>query len=137
MHELASANYFTIIGNQATKAQIMWTDWFEDYPYPTDWFQVLEYGPNIHQIHNNNNSNVNFPETNNTINHLAHLPPTQAFSSSTNTAWANLDKTLMTKYVSEAPFLNSVITSFFATRMNPNCDVFTDLFDDVAQMCVK
>lgn len=139
MHELASANYFTIIGNQKTGAQIMYTDWFEDYPYPTDWFQVLEYGPNIHQIHNNNNSNVNFSETNNTINHLAHLPPTQAFSASTNTAWANLDKTLMTKYVSEAPFLNSVITSFFATRMNtsPQCDVFTDLFDDPAQMCLK
>jgi hypothetical protein len=43
----------------------------------------------------------------------------------------------MTKYVSEAPFLNSVITSFFSTRMNPNCDVFTDLFDDPAQMCLK
>ena len=88
MHELAGANYFTIVGNQATKAQIGFTDWFEDYPYPTDWFQVLEYGPNIHQIHNNNNSNVNFSETNNTINHLGHLPPTQAFSTSTNDRWA-------------------------------------------------
>jgi peptide/nickel transport system substrate-binding protein len=137
MHEIASANYFVVVGNQATKAQIGFTDWFEDYPYPTDWFQVLEYGPNIHQIHNNNNSNVNFKETNNTINHLSHLPPSQAFSASTNNAWAALDKTLMTKYVSEAPFLNSVITSFFSTRMNPNCDVFTDLFDDPAQMCLK
>jgi len=137
MHELGSANYFVIIGNQKTKAQIGFTDWFEDYPYPTDWFTVLEYGPNIHDIHNNNVSNVNFGETNNTINHLGHLPPTQAFSSSTNSDWANLDKTLMTKYVSEAPFLNEVITSFFSTRMNPSCDVFTDLFDDVAQMCLK
>jgi peptide/nickel transport system substrate-binding protein len=137
MHELASANYFVVVGNQATKAQIGFTDWFEDYPYPTDWFQVLEYGPNIHQIHNNNNSNVNFKETNNTINHLSHLPPSQAFSSSTDNAWAALDKTLMVKYTSEAPFLNSVITSFFATRMNPSCDVFTDLFDDPAEMCLK
>jgi len=137
MHEIASANYFVVVGNQATKAQIGFTDWYEDYPYPTDWFQVLEYGPNIHQIHNNNNSNVNFKDTNNAINHLAHLPPTQAFTSSTDNAWANLDKTLMTKYTSEAPFLNAVITSFFATRMNPQCDVFTDLFDDPAQMCLK
>ena len=73
LHELAGANYFVIIGNQATKAQIMWTDWFEDYPYPTDWFQVLQYGPNITQQHNNNNSNVNFKDTNNTINQLGHL----------------------------------------------------------------
>jgi peptide/nickel transport system substrate-binding protein len=137
IHELSSANYFVIVGNQKTKAQIGFDDWFEDYPYPTDWFTVLQYGPNIHQIHNNNNSNVDFKDTNNTINHLGTLPPGQAFSSSTDNSWANLDKTLMTKYVSEAPFLNEVITSFFSTRMNPQCDVFTDLFSDAAQMCLK
>jgi peptide/nickel transport system substrate-binding protein len=137
LHELAGANYFVIIGNQATKAQIMWNDWFEDYPYPTDWFQVLQYGPNIHQVHNNNNSNVNISSTNNTINQLAHLPPSQAFSSSTNSKWAALDNTMMVKYATEAPFLNGVITSFWSSKMNPNCDVFTDLFDDMAQTCQK
>ena len=137
MHELAGANYFVVVGNQATKAQIGFTDWFEDYPYPTDWFQVLQYGPNIHQQHNNNNSNVNFSSTNNTINTLGHLPPAQAFSTSTNDKWATLDKTLMVKYASEAPFLNGVITSFFSSTTNPNCDVFDDWFDDVAQMCLK
>jgi len=137
LHELAGANYFVIIGNQATKAQIMWTDWFEDYPFPTDWFQVLQYGPNITQQHNNNNSNVNFKDTNNEIERLAHLPPSQAFSAKTTQDWANLDKTLMVKYASQAPFLNGVITSFFSSRMNPDCDVFTDLFDDMAQTCVK
>ena len=137
LHELAGANYFVIIGNQATKAQIMWTDWFEDYPYPTDWFDVLENGKNIHQQHNNNNSNVNFKDTNAEIDRLGHLPPTQAFSASTTSAWAALDKKLMVQYASEAPFLNGVITSFFASRMDPNCDVFTDLFDDMAQTCLK
>jgi peptide/nickel transport system substrate-binding protein len=137
LHELAGANYFVIIGNQATKAQIMWTDWFEDYPYPTDWFDVLENGKNIHQQHNNNNSNVDFKDTNAEIDRLGHLPPSQAFSASTTAAWAALDKKLMVQYASEAPFLNGVITSFFASRMDPNCDVFTDLFDDMAQTCLK
>ncbi len=137
LHELAGANYFVIIGNQATKADIMWTDWFEDYPYPTDWFDVLENGKNIHQQHNNNNSNVNFKDTNAEIDRLGHLPPSQAFSASTTAAWAALDKKLMVQYASEAPFLNGVITSFFASRMDPNCDVFTDLFDDMAQTCLK
>jgi peptide/nickel transport system substrate-binding protein len=137
LHELAGANYFVIIGNQATKAQIGFTDWFEDYPYPTDWFDVLQNGKNIHQQHNNNNSNVNFKDTNAEIDRLGHLPPTQAFSSSTTAAWAALDKKLMVKYASEAPFLNGVITSFFASRMDPSCDVFTDLFDDMAQTCLK
>jgi peptide/nickel transport system substrate-binding protein len=137
LHELAGANYFTIIGNQATKAQIMWTDWFEDYPYPTDWFDVLQNGKNIHQVHNNNNSNVNFKDTNAEIDRLGHLPPEQAFSASTTAAWAALDKKLMVQYASEAPFLNGVLTSFFSAKTDPNCDVFTDLFDDPAEMCLK
>jgi peptide/nickel transport system substrate-binding protein len=137
LHELASANYFTIVANQATKAEIGWTDWFEDYPYPTDWFDVLQNGANIHQIHNNNNSNVNFKDTNAEIDRLGHLPPSQAFTAKTTNDWAALDKKLMVKYASEAPFLNSVITSFFSSKMDPNCDVFTDLFDDMAQMCRK
>jgi peptide/nickel transport system substrate-binding protein len=137
MHELAGAQYFVVVGNQKTKAQIGFTDWFEDYPYPTDWFQVLQYGPNIHQIHNNNNSNVNIASTNKEIAKLAALPPAQAFSSSTTNSWANLDKTMMVKYATEAPFLNGVITSFFSSKMNPNCDVFDDWFDDVAEMCMK
>ena len=43
----------------------------------------------------------------------------------------------MVKYASQAPFLNGVITSFFSSKMDPNCDIFTDLFDDMAQMCRK
>jgi peptide/nickel transport system substrate-binding protein len=137
LHELAGANYFVIIGNQATKAQIGFTDWFEDYPYPSDWFDVLQNGKRITQQHNNNNSNVNFKDTNAEIDRLTHLPPSQAFTANTNAAWAALDKKLMVKYASQAPFLNGVITSFFASRMDPNCDVFTDLFDDMAQTCLK
>ena len=137
MHELAGAQYFVVIGNQKTKAQIGFTDWFEDYPYPTDWFRVLQYGPNITNQHNNNNSNVNIASTNKEIAKLAALPPAKAFSSSTTNAWAALDNTMMVKDATEAPFLNGVITSFFSTKMNPNCDVFDDWFDDVAEMCMK
>jgi peptide/nickel transport system substrate-binding protein len=138
LHELAGANYFVIIGNQATKAQIGFTDWFEDYPYPSDWFDVLQNGKRITQQHNNNNSNVNFKDTNAEIDRLTHLPPSQAFTDKTNAAWAALDKKLMVQYASQAPFLNGVITSFFASRMDAkNCDVFTDLFDDMAQTCLK
>ena len=137
LHELAGANYFVIIGNQATKAQIGFNDWYEDYPYPTDWFDVLENGKNIHQQHNNNNSNVNFKDTNAEIDRLGHLPPSKAFADKTNAAWAALDKKLMVQYATEAPFLNAVITSFFSSKMDPTCDVFTDLFDDMAQTCQK
>jgi peptide/nickel transport system substrate-binding protein len=135
IRELAGANYFTIIGNQATKAQIGFTDWFEDYPYPTDWFNTLQSGDRITQVHNNNYGNVDIKAMNTQMNHLASLPPNQALSASTNAAWAKIDNDLMTKYASTAPYLNGIITSFFSTKMNVACDIFDDNNDDVAQFC--
>ena len=32
-----AAVYWTTVGNQATKAQIGFADWFQDYPHPVDW----------------------------------------------------------------------------------------------------
>jgi peptide/nickel transport system substrate-binding protein len=137
IRELAGGTYFTIIGNQATKAQIGFTDWFQDYPYPTYWFGVLEDGTKITQIHNNNNSNVNVPAVNKEIARLSHLPPSQASASSTNDAWAKLDSDLMTKYASEVPYLNGVLTDFFSSRMNASCDVNTNFYSDFSQYCLK
>jgi len=137
IRELAGANYFTIVGNQATKAQIGFTDWFEDYPYPTDWFNILQNGDNITQVHNNNYGNVDVKSINSQINHFGHLPPAQALSPSTNQGWATIDKDLMVKYASTAPYLNGILTSFFNSKMDLNCDIFDDNNDDLAQMCLK
>jgi peptide/nickel transport system substrate-binding protein len=137
IHELSGDNYFTVVGNQKTKAQIGFTDWFEDYPYPSDWFNILQNGELITNVHNNNYGNVNFKDVNAKIDHLDALPPSQALSSSTNAAWAAVDKELMTKYASTAPFLNGILTSFFSSKMDVGCDIFTDSQDDMAQMCLK
>ena len=137
IRELAGANYFTIVGNQATKAQIGFTNWFEDYPYPTDWFNILQNGENITQVHNNNYGNVDFPSINRQIDHLGHLPPSQALSASTNAGWAKIDHDLMVKYASTAPFYNGILTSFFSSRMDLACDIFDDNDDDLAQFCLK
>jgi len=135
--ELAGGTYFTIVGNQATKAQIGFTDWFQDYPYPTDWFGVLEDGTKITEIHNNNNSNVDIPAVNKEIERLSHLPPSKASSSETNDAWAKLDHDLMVKYASEVPYLNGLLTDFFSSRMDPSCDVSTNFYADFSQFCLK
>jgi peptide/nickel transport system substrate-binding protein len=135
--ELAGGTYFTIVGNQATKAQIGFTDWFQDYPYPTDWFGVLEDGTRITQVHNNNNSNVDIKPINDEIDRLSHLPPDQASSASTKDAWAKIDHDLMVKYASEVPYLNGLLTDFFAPRMNPDCDVSDNFYADFSQFCLK
>jgi peptide/nickel transport system substrate-binding protein len=137
IRELAGANYFTIIGNQSTKAQIGFTNWFEDYPYPSDWFNILQNGENITQVHNNNYWNVNFSAINSQIDHYGHLPPSQALSASTNAGWAKIDHDLIVKYASTAPFYNSILTSFFSSKMALPCDVFDDNDDDLAQFCLK
>jgi len=137
IRELAGGTYFTIVGNQATKAQIGFTDWFQDYPYPTDWFGVLEDGTKITNVHNNNNSNVNIPAVNKEIERLSHLPPAQASSTSTNDAWAKLDHDLMVKYATEVPYLNGLLTDFFSTRMDPGCDVSDNFYADFSQFCLK
>jgi peptide/nickel transport system substrate-binding protein len=133
---IAGANYFTIIGNQATKAQIGFTDWFEDYPYPTDWFNVLLNGDRITKVHNNNYGNVDVKSLNTQMNNLATLPPDQALSSSTNAKWASIDDSF-SKDAATVPYLNGILTSFFSTSMNPSCDIFDDNQDDVAQFCKK
>jgi peptide/nickel transport system substrate-binding protein len=134
---LAGANYFTIVGNQSTKAQIGFTDWFEDFPYPTDWFNTLLDGNRITQTHNNNYGNVDVDSVNKEIDALDHLPPNDALSKSTNSRWAGIDKELMVKYASTVPYLNGIETSFFSSKMDVGCDVFTDNFDDIAQFCLK
>jgi peptide/nickel transport system substrate-binding protein len=134
---LAGANYFTVVGNQSTRAQIGFTNWFEDYPYPTDWFNILQNGQNITQVHNNNYGNVNVKSINQQIDHYGHLPPSQALSASTDAAWAKIDHDLVVKYASTAPYLNSILTSFFSSKMNVACDVFDDNDDDLAQFCLK
>ena len=134
---LPSANYFTIVGNQATKAQIGVADWFEYYPYPSDWFDILQNGENITQTHNNNYGNVNHSSINKEIDVLDGLPADQARSGSTDSRWAAVDKDLMVKYASTAPYLNGIETSFFSSDMDVGCDIFTDNFDDIAQFCKK
>ena len=42
-----SSAYWATIGNKATKAQIGFADWFQDYPHPLDWFDVLLNGKQI------------------------------------------------------------------------------------------
>ena len=133
---LAGANYFTIMGNQSTKAQIGFTDWFEDFPYPTDWFNTLLNGARITQVHNNNYGNVDIAAQNKAMAQLAALPPSQALSPSTNAKWAAIDQA-MSNDAATVPYLNGILTSFFSTKLDPACDVFDDNQDDIAQFCQK
>src|SRR6185312_304025 len=81
--------YFQTIGNQASKAQIGISSWYQDYPHPLDWFDVLLNGRRITPTHNNNLSNANEPAINATIERLKREP---TLTPHVNAQWAALDR---------------------------------------------
>ena len=129
-----SAVYWTTVGNQATKAQIGFADWFQDYPHPLDWFDVLLNGDRITQTHNNNYANFDNASINAKINALKKEP---SLSSSVNAKWAALDQEIM-QQAPWAPFMNRQFIDFFNSDIDLSCYVNHVLYQfDFATICHK
>ncbi len=111
--------YFTTIGNQSNKPQIMYANWYQDYPHPSDWLDVLFNGKRITKTHNNNYSNADFPDTNRLIDKLNQQP----LNAKTNAEWAKVDNLLVVKYATAAPYVNRVGTDFFGSQIDLGCYV--------------
>jgi len=129
-----SAVYWTTVGNQATKAQIGFADWFQDYPHPLDWFDVLLNGDRITQTHNNNYANFDDSTVNAQIESLKKQP---SLTSSVNADWAKLDNTVM-QQAPWAPFMNRQFIDFFNSDIDLSCYVQHVLYQfDFATICHK
>ncbi|MHB8468529.1 MAG: ABC transporter substrate-binding protein [Gaiellaceae bacterium] len=129
-----SAVYWTTVGNQATKAQIGFADWFQDYPHPLDWFDVLLNGERITATHNNNYANFDDKAINAKIDALKKQP---TLTSSVNTQWAAVDKQVM-EQAPWAPFLNRQFTDFFDSKVDLSCYENHVLYEfDYATICEK
>lgn len=131
---LARSVYFTTIGNQATKAQIGYANWYQDYPHPSDWLDVLFNGKRITETHNNNYSNAEYPEVDRMINELNAKP----INDETNEQWAEVDRLLIEKYAAAAPYVHRVATDFFSPEIDQKCYVNHVLYQfDFALICRK
>jgi peptide/nickel transport system substrate-binding protein len=129
---LAHGVYFTTIGNQASKAQTGWADWYQDYPNPIDWFDVLFNGDRITQTHNNNYGNADHPDVNSQINALKKQ------TSVNRAAWAKVDYDLVVKHAALVPYLNRVGTDFFSPKVDTSCYVNHVLYQfDFSTICMK
>ncbi len=129
-----AAVYWTTIGNQATKAQIGFADWFQDYPHPLDWFDVLLNGERITQTHNNNYANFDDTSVNQQIDALKKEP---VLDNAANARWASVDKEVMMQ-APWAPFLNRQFTDFFYSNVDLSCYVNHVLYEfDYATICLK
>jgi peptide/nickel transport system substrate-binding protein len=90
--------YFTVIGNRSTpNLDTGWSDWYEDYPHPNDFFQPLLDGKSILPTYNGNFANIDVPALNGKIAKLGreHLGPMQ------EAAYAELDRS----YMERAPWI--------------------------------
>ncbi len=129
-----AAIYWTTIGNQKTKAQIGFADWFQDYPHPLDWFDVLLNGTRITDTHNNNYSNFNDGNVNQKI---AQLKQKATLNDQINGQWAALDAQIMKK-AGWAPYVNRQFTDFFGTDIDTGCYVSHVLYQlDFSRVCKK
>ena len=124
--ELAHGVYFTTIGNQATKAQTGWADWFQDYPSPIDWFDVLFNGNRITETHNNNYGNADYAAVDKKIETLKANP--NAASSAVIDGWKQVDKMLVVDNAGTAPYANRVFTDFFGPKVDAGARWITSPF---------
>jgi peptide/nickel transport system substrate-binding protein len=133
-HTVTSAVYWATIGNQATNAQIGFADWFQDYPHPLDWFDVLLNGERITKTYNNNYANFDDKAVNAEIDALNK----QAIPTSpVNSRWASLDRQIMIQ-APWAPFLNREFTDFFNEKVEVACYVNHVVYGfDYSTICMR
>ncbi len=107
-------NYFTVIGNLSTPdLDTGWSDWFEDYPHPNDFFQPLLAGESIQQTNNNNFAQIDVPQFNETIAKLGEEP----FGPEQEAAYGQLDQEYM-EQAPWAPYGNRTVSTFVSSAIN-------------------
>jgi peptide/nickel transport system substrate-binding protein len=117
-------NYFTVIGNQSTAdLDTGWSDWFQDYPHPNDFFQPLLSGESILQTNNGNFANISEPDLNKEIAKLGEeqLGPEQ------EKAYEELDKKYM-ELAPWAPYGTRTLSTFVSSAINLDNVIYSPTF---------
>lgn len=117
-------NYFGIIGNETTPdLDIGWTDWYQDYPNPNDFFQPLLAGESISPTNNVNFSRTDIPELNKKIAKLA----TEPLGPQQEAEYAELDKAYMEQAV-WIPYGSNTTSTFVDSEINLDKVIFNPTF---------
>ncbi|HEX8205528.1 MAG TPA: ABC transporter substrate-binding protein [Solirubrobacteraceae bacterium] len=81
--------FFTTVGNQKTKAQAGFTNWFQDFPHPGNFLFLVD-GDTIQPTNNQNFGNVEVPEIDKKIDELNPMELSEAAS-----GYAEIDRQLI------------------------------------------
>jgi peptide/nickel transport system substrate-binding protein len=125
--------YFQTIGNQKTKAQIGFANWFQDYPAPSN-FMFLINGKSIQETNNQNFGNVDDPEINKLIDDANANPDLGEVAAE----YAQADK-LAVERAHVAPYGHRKLVNFTSTRVDQdNCVITHPVYQlDFSQLCLK
>ena len=106
--------YFQTVGNAKTEAQTGFTNWFQDFPHPLNFYFLVD-GDTIQPTNNNNNGNVNDPKINDTIDELSLETDLEAVADQ----WAELDRYLIEPPQSSiVPYGHRKLATFVSERID-------------------
>jgi peptide/nickel transport system substrate-binding protein len=121
---LNADNYFTVIGNQSTPdLDAGWSNWFQDYPHPNDFFQPLLAGESILPTNNGNFANFTDPAIDKKMAELAE----EQLGPDEEQAYAELDKEIM-EQAPWAPYGNRTLSTFVSDEINFDNVIFNPTF---------
>jgi peptide/nickel transport system substrate-binding protein len=125
--------YFTTIGNQKTKAQAGFANWFQDFPHPGN-FMFLVNGKSIQNTNNQNYGNVDDPEINTILNEADQNADIDAVADD----YAKADRLIVEK-AHGAPYGHRKLTVFYSERVDfDNCTVWHPVYNlDFTNLCLK
>jgi peptide/nickel transport system substrate-binding protein len=124
LKEINADNYFTVIGNLSTPdLDTGWSDWFQDYPHPNDFFQPLLAGESILKTNNGNFAQMDEPSLNREITKLREeqLGPEQ------EKKYSELDNKYM-ELAPWAPYGQRTLSTFVSSAINLESVIFNPTF---------
>jgi peptide/nickel transport system substrate-binding protein len=126
--------YFQTIGNQKTKAQTGFANWFQDFPHPKN-FMFLVDGASIQDTNNQNFGNTDDPEI---TKGIAELNKEPELTDEVGNEWKDLNKKLVERSWI-APYGHRKLATFVSERMDfENCTRFHPVWNnDYTSFCLK
>ena len=124
--------YFQTIGNQKTKAQVGFANWFQDFPHPRN-FMFLVDPKSIQDTNNQNFGNVDDPEIGSMLEEANKLPIEDAADTYSQVDQRLVDEALV------APYGHRKLANFVSERVDfENCTVTHPVYQlDFTQLCLK
>lgn len=121
---ISGDNYYTVIGNESTPdLDTGWLAFYQDYPHPNDFFQLLFSGESISPTSNTNFSRIDDPKLNAKIAKLAQEPlgPEQ------EAEYAALDKAYM-EQAPIVPYGTNTVSTFVDSEIDLDKVIFNPTF---------